>query len=54
VILKKEYNGFNISGMVGQNFTNMPYNGGKSIQDGLQKQIDFVGALRERTEVTWK
>lgn len=48
VILKKEYNGFNISGMVGQNFTNVPYNGGMSLQDGMQKQIDFVGGFARK------
>jgi len=45
IVLKKEYNGFNISGMAGQNFTSMPYQGGMKIQDGLQKQIDFVGGF---------
>jgi len=48
VILKKEYNGFNISGMVGQNFTNVPYNGGMNIEDGLQKQIDFAGGFAKK------
>lgn len=43
IVLKKNYKGFNISGMAGQNFTEMPYNGGKNINDGLTRQIDFSG-----------
>src|SRR3984893_12414421 len=45
IILKKNYNGFTISGMLGQNFTNMPYNGGQSTQDGLNRQIDFTWGM---------
>jgi len=41
VVLKKNYNGFNISGLLGQNFTNMPYNGGTKIHDGVNQQVDF-------------
>jgi iron complex outermembrane recepter protein len=48
VVLKKNYNGFNVSGMVGQNFTNMPYNGGTKINDGLNKQIDFSGGFAKK------
>lgn len=43
VVLKKSYKGLNISGMMGQNFTNMPYAGGQSIRDGLNRQLDFSG-----------
>lgn len=43
VVLKKNYKGLNISTMVGQNFTNMPYAGGVKIEDGLNRQIDFSG-----------
>ncbi len=42
IVLKKNYNGLSFSGMAGQNFTNMPYNGGQSIHDGLTRQIDFT------------
>ena len=45
VVLKKNYNGFNISGLLGQNFTNMPYNGGTKINDGLNQQVDFSGGF---------
>lgn len=45
VVLKKSYNGFNISGLLGQNFTNMPYNGGVKIRDGVNQQIDFSGGF---------
>lgn len=41
IVLKKNYNGLNISAMSGQNFTNMPYNGGTRIRDGLNNQVDF-------------
>ena len=41
IVLKKNYNGLSVSGMAGQNFTNMPYNGGTEIRDGLNRQIDF-------------
>jgi iron complex outermembrane recepter protein len=41
IVLKKNFNGLTISGMAGQNFTNMPYNGGVQIRDGLQRQVDF-------------
>lgn len=43
VVLKKNYKGLNISGMLGQNFTNMPYGGGTKIEDGLNRQIDLSG-----------
>ena len=45
VVLKKNYNGLSFSGMAGQNFTNMPYNGGQNIQDGLNRQADFTWGL---------
>ncbi|HEY6900958.1 MAG TPA: TonB-dependent receptor, partial [Puia sp.] len=45
IVLKKNYNGFNISSMIGQNFTNMPYKGGVHIEDGLNQQIDFNGGF---------
>ncbi|MHA4812233.1 TonB-dependent receptor [Flavitalea flava] len=51
VVLKKNYNGFNISGMLGQNFTSMPYNGGATnngatkINDGVNQQLDFSGGF---------
>jgi iron complex outermembrane receptor protein len=45
IVLKKNYNGFNISSMVGQNFTKMPYNDGVHIHDGLNQQIDFDGGF---------
>ena len=41
VVLKKNYKGFNVSATSGQNFTNMPYNGGTKINDGLNTQVDF-------------
>ena len=43
IVLKKNYKGLNISGMAGQNFTNMPYAGGERIQDGFTRQFDFSG-----------
>jgi len=45
VVLKKNYNGFNISAMAGQNFTNMPYKGGTRINDGVNQQVDFSGGF---------
>jgi iron complex outermembrane receptor protein len=45
VVLKKNYNGLSFSGMAGQNFTNMPYNGGQNIQDGLNRQVDFTWGM---------
>ena len=45
IVLKKNYNGLSFSGMVGQNFTNMPYNGGQDIHDGLNRQVDFTWGL---------
>ncbi|HUR10755.1 MAG TPA: TonB-dependent receptor [Flavitalea sp.] len=43
IVLKKNYKGINVSGMLGQNFTTMPYAGGQKIEDGLTRQIDFSG-----------
>ncbi|HMH22860.1 MAG TPA: TonB-dependent receptor, partial [Puia sp.] len=48
VILKKNYNGFNISALAGQNFTRMPYNGGVNIQDGVNQQVDFSGGFAKK------
>jgi iron complex outermembrane recepter protein len=48
VVLKKNYNGFNVSAMTGQNFTNMPYNGGTKINDGLNTQVDFSGGFANK------
>jgi iron complex outermembrane recepter protein len=48
VVLKKNYNGFNISATAGENFTSMPYNGGTKINDGLNKQIDFSGGFAKK------
>lgn len=45
VVLKKNYNGWNISGMAGENFTRMPYKGGRSITDGANAQLDFSGGF---------
>src|SRR3954463_6406719 len=45
IVLKKNYNGLSFSGMVGQYFTNMPYNGGQDIHDGLNRQVDFTWGL---------
>jgi iron complex outermembrane recepter protein len=42
IVLKRNFNGLSISGMAGQNFTNMPYNGGTRIRDGLNRQVDFT------------
>ncbi|HYE56218.1 MAG TPA: TonB-dependent receptor [Chitinophagaceae bacterium] len=41
IVLKKNFNGLTASAMAGQNFTNMPYNGGTSIRDGLNRQLDL-------------
>ena len=43
IVLKKNFTGLSVSGMAGQNFTNMPYNGGQRIEDGLTRQFDFSG-----------
>ncbi len=48
VVLKKNYKGLNISAMTGQNNTNMPYNGGIKIQDGLNQQVDIVGGISNK------
>jgi len=45
VVLKKNYNGFTVSGLVGEHFTNMPYNGGIHHNDGLNQQVDFSGGF---------
>ncbi|MBY0536680.1 MAG: TonB-dependent receptor [Chitinophagaceae bacterium] len=43
IVLKKNYKGLQVSSMVGQNFTNMPYAGGTNITDGLTRQVDISG-----------
>ncbi|MGB8193595.1 MAG: TonB-dependent receptor [Chitinophagaceae bacterium] len=48
IVLKKNYNGLSFSGMAGQNFTNMPYNGGDKIHDGLNRQVDFTWGLANK------
>lgn len=48
VVLKKSFNGFNVSATTGQNFTNMPYNGGTKINDGLNTQVDFSGGFANK------
>ena len=48
IVLKKNYNGFNVSATAGENFTSMPYNGGTSIHDGLNKQVDFSGGFAKK------
>jgi len=45
IVLKKNYNGFNVSSLLGQNFTTMPYHGGAHINDGVNQQVDFNGGF---------
>ena len=45
VVLKKNYNGWNVSGTAGENFTRMPYKGGTGITDGANTQFDFNGGF---------
>ena len=45
IVLRNNYKGLNVSAMTGQNFTNMPYNGGVKINDGLTSQVDLVGGI---------
>jgi iron complex outermembrane receptor protein len=45
VVLKKNYNGWNVSGTAGENFTRMPYKGGIDIHDGANEQLDFNGGF---------
>ena len=45
LVLKKNYNGFNISTLLGQNVTTMPYHGGIHINDGVNQQVDFNGGF---------
>lgn len=45
IVLKKNFNGLSFSGMAGQNFTNVPYNGGMDIRDGLNRQVDFTWGI---------
>lgn len=48
IVLKKNYQGFNISAMTGENITKMPYNGGIKINDGLTHQVDFSAGLANK------
>lgn len=45
VVLKKNYNGFTVSGMLGQNMTILPYKGGIHMYDGVNQQVDFSGGF---------
>ncbi len=45
IVLKKNYNGFTISSTLGGNFTDMPYNGGIKINDGVNQQVEFSGGF---------
>jgi len=45
VVLKKNYNGFTMSGMLGQNITTLPYKGGIHMYDGVNQQVDFSGGF---------
>jgi iron complex outermembrane receptor protein len=45
VVLKKHYKGFNIAALAGQHVTNLPYNGGINMRDGVNQQIDFSGGI---------
>ncbi|HEY4336598.1 MAG TPA: TonB-dependent receptor plug domain-containing protein, partial [Puia sp.] len=45
VVLKNNYNGWNVSGTAGENFTRMPYKGGTNIRDGANEQLDFNGGF---------
>lgn len=45
VVLKKNYNGWAVSGAAGENFTRMPYKGGVGINDGANTQLDFNGGF---------
>jgi iron complex outermembrane recepter protein len=48
IILKKNYSGFNVSAMTGENFTNMSYNGGTKITDGANQQVDFSDGFAKK------
>jgi iron complex outermembrane receptor protein len=48
IVLKKNFNGFNVSAMSGENFTKMPYDGGIKINDGLTHQVDFSAGLANK------
>jgi len=43
VVLKKDYNGFTLSSLLGQNITTLPYKAGIHMYDGVNQQIDFSG-----------
>lgn len=40
-LVMKKSKGFTVSGMAGENFTTMPYNGGTNIRDGRNTQLDL-------------
>ncbi|MEO5564399.1 MAG: TonB-dependent receptor, partial [Chitinophagaceae bacterium] len=48
IVLKKNYNGLTLSGMVGQNVTKLDYNGGEKIRDGVNQQADFSFGVAKR------
>jgi iron complex outermembrane receptor protein len=48
VVLKKQYNGFNISALAGQSFTELPYNGGIQMRDGVNQQVDFTAGIARK------
>jgi iron complex outermembrane recepter protein len=41
VVLKKKYNGFNVSTTIGENNTTLNYDGGMKMHDGATRQFDF-------------
>ncbi|HEY4109410.1 TonB-dependent receptor plug domain-containing protein [Puia sp.] len=45
VVLKKNYNGWNVSGTAGENFTRVPYKGRTGIRDGANAQLDINGGF---------
>jgi iron complex outermembrane receptor protein len=51
VVLKKNYNGLNVSTLLGENITTMPYNGGIKINDGINQQVDFSGGFTKNNGV---
>ena len=45
LVMKKNYNGFTVSSMLGQNITTLPYKDGIHMYDGVNQQIDFSGGF---------
>ena len=45
VVLKKNYNGWSVSGTAGENITSVPYKGGTHITDGGNVQLDVSGGF---------